>query len=38
MNNLIESYIKELICVQTLAGIFCEIKNKSDDKWRNMGK
>lgn len=26
------------ICVQTLAGIFSEIKNKSDDKWRNMGK
>ena len=26
------------ICVQTMAGIFSEIKNKSDDKWRNMGK
>lgn len=26
------------ICVQTMAGIFCEIKNKGDDKWRNMGK
>ena len=27
-----------LICVQTMAGIFSEIKNKGDDKWRNMGK
>ena len=26
------------ICKQDLAGIFCEIKNKGDDKWRNMGK
>jgi hypothetical protein len=26
------------LCVQTMAGIFSEIKNKGDDKWRNMGK
>ena len=26
------------ICIQEMAGIFSEIKNKTDDKWRNMGK